>query len=88
MRNAEYRELLDQSDATDDINDNRNIQLQRQRRIRQENVLEAQIQPNDTLQAIALRYNCTVRMKKKLFGGFYVQSADAAAFCWSDQQSQ
>lgn len=33
---------------------------QRQRRQRQENTLEAQIQPGDTLQAIALRYNCTV----------------------------
>lgn len=59
MRNAEYRELLEQND-TDDY-DQRNIQLQNQRRrIRQENVLEAQIQPGDTLQAIALRYNCTV----------------------------
>lgn len=60
VRNAEYRELLDQSDATDDYDHHKNIQLQRQRRIRQENMLEAQIQPNDTLQAIALRYNCTV----------------------------
>lgn len=60
VRNAKYRELLDQSDATDDYDHHKNIQLQRQRRIRQENVLEAQIQPNDTLQAIALRYNCTV----------------------------
>lgn len=59
MRNAEYRELLDQND-TDDY-EQRNIQLQNQRRrVRQENVLEAQIQPGDTLQAIALRYNCTV----------------------------
>lgn len=59
VRNAEYRELLEQNDADD--NDQRNIQLQNQRhRIRQENVLEAQIQPGDTLQAIALRYNCTV----------------------------
>lgn len=59
MRNAEYRELLEQND-TDDY-EQRNIQLQNQRRrIRQENVLEAQIQPGDTLQAIALRYNCTV----------------------------
>lgn len=59
MRNAEYRELLDQNDADD--HDHRNIQLQNQRRkVRQENVLEAQIQPGDTLQAIALRYNCTV----------------------------
>ena len=59
MRNAEYRELLEQND-TDDC-EQRNIQLQNQRRrIRQENVLEAQIQPGDTLQAIALRYNCTV----------------------------
>lgn len=60
MRNAEYRELLEQNDAIDD-HDQRAIQLQRQRqRIRQENTLEAQIQPGDTLQAIALRYNCTV----------------------------
>lgn len=62
LRNAEYRELLEQNDATDDSDHHRNIQLQnqRQRRIRQENVLEAQIQSGDTLQAIALRYNCTV----------------------------
>lgn len=60
VRNAEYRELLEQNDAIDD-HDQRAIQLQRQRqRIRQENTLEAQIQPGDTLQAIALRYNCTV----------------------------
>lgn len=59
MRNAEYRELLEQNDADD--YDQRNIQLQnQQRKLRRENVLEAQIQPGDTLQAIALRYNCTV----------------------------
>lgn len=59
VRNAEYRELLDNNDAID-TDDQRQIQMQRQRRIRQENTLEAQIQPGDTLQAIALRYNCTV----------------------------
>lgn len=64
VRNAEYRELLEQNDGTHDENDDqRNIQMQiqqRQRRQRQENTLEAQIQSGDTLQAIALRYNCTV----------------------------
>ncbi|XP_055311042.1 lysM and putative peptidoglycan-binding domain-containing protein 4 [Sitodiplosis mosellana] len=65
VRNAEYRELLEQNDADD--YDQRNIQLQNQRRkIRQENVLEAQIQPGDTLQAIALRYNCTISDLKRL----------------------
>lgn len=63
-RTAEYRELLEQNDGTlDDNDDQRSIQMQnqqRQRRQRQENTLEAQIQPGDTLQAIALRYNCTV----------------------------
>lgn len=66
MRNAEYRELFEQTDdigGVDDF-DQRNIQLQRQRKLRQENVLEAQIQPGDTLQAIALRYNCTVNILK------------------------
>lgn len=71
VRNAEYRELLEQNDGIHDENDDqRNIQMQiqqRQRRQRQENTLEAQIQPGDTLQAIALRYNCTVSVlcKKK-----------------------
>lgn len=58
IRNAEYRELLDHTN--DDYYDGKYVPMQRQRRIRQENVLEAQIQPGDTLQAIALRYNCTV----------------------------
>lgn len=62
VRNAEYRELLEQNDAIDDY-DQKTIQMQRQRRIRQENTLEAQIQSGDTLQAIALRYNCTVSVK-------------------------
>lgn len=43
----------------DDDNDVRNIAMQSQR-IRRDNVLEAQIQEGDTLQAVALRYNCTV----------------------------
>lgn len=58
IRNAEYREFLDQN--IDDDYDYRDIQMHRQRKPRHENVLEAQIQPGDTLQAIALRYNCTV----------------------------
>lgn len=69
-RNAEYRELLEQNDGIHDENDDqRNIQMQiqqRQRRQRQENTLEAQIQPGDTLQAIALRYNCTISDLKRL----------------------
>ncbi|XP_031629637.1 uncharacterized protein LOC116344912 [Contarinia nasturtii] len=65
VRNAEYRELLEQNDADD--YDQRNIQLQnQQRKLRRENVLEAQIQPGDTLQAIALRYNCTISDLKRL----------------------
>lgn len=68
VRNAEYRELLDQNDASDDY-DQKSIQLQRQRRLRQENTLEAQIQPGDTLQAIALRYNCTVSVDFKESSG-------------------
>lgn len=65
IRNAEYRQLLDQTNDDDnniDAFDQRNIQMHghRQRMIRRENVLEAQIQIGDTLQAIALRYNCTV----------------------------
>lgn len=70
VRNAEYRELLEQNDGIHDENDDqRNIQMQiqqRQRRQRQENTLEAQIQPGDTLQAIALRYNCTVSFNNRL----------------------
>lgn len=70
VRNAEYRELLEQNDGTHDGNDDqRNIQMQiqqRQRR-RQENTLEAQIQSGDTLQAIALRYNCTVSICFSVF---------------------
>lgn len=57
----ENSELLEQNDGTDEF-DQQSIQMQNQRqhRRRYENVLEAQIQPGDTLQAIALRYNCTV----------------------------
>lgn len=65
IRNAEYRQLLEQTNDDEnnaDAYEHRQIQMQnqRQRAIRRENVLEAQIQPGDTLQAIALRYNCTV----------------------------
>lgn len=70
VRNAEYRELLEQNDGIHDGNDDqRDIQMQiqqRQRRQRQDNTLEAQIQPGDTLQAIALRYNCTVCVNNRL----------------------
>lgn len=52
----DYRDVQTEVD-TEDID--RSIPLQTQR-IRRENVLEAQIQEGDTLQAIALRYNCTV----------------------------
>lgn len=64
IRNNEYRELLEQNnDGSGSEYEQRNILLQRQRRMRHENVLEAQIQPGDTLQALALRYNCTVSVK-------------------------
>lgn len=64
IRNAEFRERLEHN--ADDFNQ-QDIGLQRQRQ-RPENVLQAQILPGDTLQALALRYNCTVR-----FGQYFVQ---------------
>lgn len=66
VRNAEYSELVEQNDVDDDL-DHRSIQMQNQRnhRRRFENVLEAQIQPGDTLQAISLRYNCTVSINNR-----------------------
>lgn len=51
---VDYKEILDYSDDTD-----QNIPMN-SHSIRKENVLEAQIQSGDTLQAIALRFNCTV----------------------------
>lgn len=44
-----------------DLSDDDNSYLQMQQKNRpKRNVLEAQIQEGDTLQAIAIRYNCSV----------------------------
>lgn len=55
----EYRDL---SNGYNDDDDRGGILMQQNHRPRREHVLEAQIQEGDTLQAIALRFNCTVSM--------------------------
>lgn len=57
-RRGDYSELL----ADEDNND---IPL-RQQRVRHEHTLEAEILPNDTLNAISLRFNCTIQDLKRL----------------------
>lgn len=64
FRRNEFSELLPDDDDKNDIP--LRSDSNRQQKIRHEQTLEAQVQDNDTLNSIAIRFNCSVQDIKRL----------------------